>query len=77
MANFNLNAKSAISYFDSVKLFQGSTPTQSVSPEFSSVANNPYTPKDFGNLIIGMGNPYSFNTPRRPAGGQLYPRGNQ
>lgn len=77
MANFNLNAQSAVSYFDSAKLFKGSTLTPYVSPQFSSVVNNPYTPKDFGNLIISMGNPYSFNTPKRPGGGQLYPRGNQ
>jgi hypothetical protein len=59
--------------------FLPTTATPLITPTFSSLNRNnqPYVPNELG-LILGMTTrSSSYSTPKRPSGGQLYPRGNQ
>ena len=77
MTNFNLNLQTATNFFDTTKLFKATTSTPFINPSFSGIprVTGSYTPQSLS--FPGLGNSYQFLSPRRPGGGQLYPRGNQ
>ncbi|NDB57027.1 hypothetical protein EB001_01020 [bacterium] len=87
MANFNFSVasgvtpamSSAITYFNSAVVLQPTTSTPLVTLTFSSVdrIDDPYAPVELGIFMTGLSKAIAMNTPRRPSGGQLYPRGNQ
>lgn len=77
MANFNLNLQTATTFHNSTKLFKATTTTPFIDPIFSGIprVTAPYTPQSLS--FIGLESANQFLVPRRPGGGQLYPRGNQ
>ena len=77
MANFNLNLQTAATFLNSTKLFKATTSTPFIDPEFSSIprATGSYTPQSLSFPGLDISN--QILVPRRPGGGQLYPRGNQ
>lgn len=85
MANFNFSTSTTFmpaittaGTFSDV-IFQPTTATPLITPTFSSLIRNsqPYEVNELGLLIGITSKPSPFSSPRRPSGGQLYPRGNQ
>jgi hypothetical protein len=77
MTNFNLNLSSAIEIRSKSITFEPTTTTPFVTPVFegTDIATGPYTQQN--NVFPGLGSSVDIETPNRPGGGQLYPRGNQ
>lgn len=77
MANFNVNLQTSAKIFNESKMFKPSTSTPYIDLIFSGIprVTRSYSPQSFT-----LSNSTSSNqilVPRRPGGGQLYPRGNQ
>lgn len=85
MADFNFSTSSTFmpaittagTFSDGV--FIPTTATPLITPTFSSLIRNsqPYEPNELGALLGMTSRSSSFSSPKRPSGGQLYPRGNQ
>ena len=77
MTNFNLNLSSAAEIRSKSITFEPTTTTPFVTPVFESTdrATGPSTQQN--NVFPGLGSSVDIETPNRPGGGQLYPRGNQ
>jgi hypothetical protein len=79
MADFNFISSSPANQSSSAVLFKPTTQTALVNPSFESVDDvyDQSISNEYGLLFTSMSKPVQYQTPRRPSGGQLYPRGNQ
>lgn len=77
MANFNLSLSNAVDVRSKTITFKPTTTTPFITPVFEGTAKatGSYTPQN--NVFAGLGSSVEVQTPSRPGGGQLYPRGNQ
>jgi hypothetical protein len=77
MANFNLNLQTSVTFMNSTKLFKPTTSTPFIDPQFSGIprVTGPYRSQNLS--FSGLDSSNQILVPRRPGGGQLYPRGNQ
>lgn len=78
MANFSLSGLlNAVDMRSKSITFEPTTTTPFITPVFegTAVATGTYTPQN--NVFSGLGSSVDIETPGRPGGGQLYPRGNQ
>lgn len=87
MANFDFSTSTtfmpavttAANDTNSSIIFTQTTATPLITPTFTAVdrTDDPAVPQELGLLITGFTKPINYTSPRRPSGGQLYPRGNQ
>lgn len=87
MADFNFSTSTtfmpavstAVQEVNSSVIFKQTTATLLITPTFTGTGrtDDPGVPQELGSIITGFTKPAQFSTPRRPSGGQLYPRGNQ
>lgn len=87
MANFNFSISTtfmpaistAVREVNSSLIFKQTTATPLITPTFTGTGrtDDPNVPRELGSIITGFTKPTQFSTPKRPSGGQLYPRGNQ
>ena len=77
MANFNLGLGPTVEIRSKSIIYQPTTTTPFINPIFEGVGDvyDPSVPINY--TFNGLGNSVRIQTPGRPGGGQLYPRGNR